>query len=452
MNRRKEMFLFFGLALTAARPALAGTYYVSPGGSAVWSDCQSRAAPCSPKSAMGRAMAGDTVVFLEGVYRVGARPSDVGGYEHSALEPSSSGSAVAPIVFKSEKRLLAVLDGSNNAGEIEANVIGVNGKTWIVLDGFKVLAHRIEDGAPLHAKISVRNASNVIVRNCDVSGAVANTAHTYNIEGVRVEDSSAIEVSNCYIHGFRHSAGDHNVSGYKSYNASQSKVLNCTFFDNTAAIYDKEQGNGNLYAYNFIDYCDTGFLFQSSIYPNGNHVIRNNVILDAGTALEKSYGDTNVADNYTVFNNTIYNSPRGVVFADGDNWQFWNNIVVGAATRSVTGVGPKGVLWYSDYNDYFNGQVFIKQRYTTTERTYASLSSLKISGALYDGGNPDINSITADPKFVDVARKDFRLDLNSPCIGRGRDGMDMGAYGGLASGSVIGYAILSSPANLRAFQ
>ena len=55
-------------ALALARPAGAATLYVSPTGTAE-TGCTTRANPCSLASAAAAAVAGDTVVLMDGVYK-----------------------------------------------------------------------------------------------------------------------------------------------------------------------------------------------------------------------------------------------------------------------------------------------------------------------------------------------------------------------------------------------
>ena len=57
-------------ALALAPPAVAATWYVSPTGTAE-TDCTTRANPCSLASAATAAVAGDTVVLMDGVYKAG---------------------------------------------------------------------------------------------------------------------------------------------------------------------------------------------------------------------------------------------------------------------------------------------------------------------------------------------------------------------------------------------
>jgi len=47
----------------------------------------------------------------------------------------------------------------------------------------------------------------------------------------------------------------------------------------------------------------------------------------------------------------------------------------------------------------------------------------------YQAYGQGAHSISQDPKFVDVAGHDFHLQPDSPCVGAGESGVDMGAYG-----------------------
>jgi len=58
----------------------------------------------------------------------------------------------------------------------------------------------------------------------------------------------------------------------------------------------------------------------------------------------------------------------------------------------------------------------------------------------YPSSGPGPNSISADPLFVNntTAPYDYHLQTGSPCIGTGKAGVDMGCYGNLPEGEVVG--------------
>src|SRR5688572_29254682 len=97
-----KLFLGSCLALVAAlafvRPAGAATLYVSPTGTAV-TGCDTRANPCSLASAASTAVAGDTVVLMDGLYK-------------EPLYVSNSGTASAWITFKADECATPIIEGS----------------------------------------------------------------------------------------------------------------------------------------------------------------------------------------------------------------------------------------------------------------------------------------------------------------------------------------------------
>ncbi|MBN2709439.1 MAG: T9SS type A sorting domain-containing protein [Calditrichaceae bacterium] len=119
------MRLFAGYSLTAliliilSMPLQAGTYYVSPTGTAAWADCEHNAVPAGPKSgtsacnlaiANANVAPGDTVYLREGVYY----PTDRTNCIHSG----QSGTAGNRIVYQNYNGENVTLDGdSSNAPE-----------------------------------------------------------------------------------------------------------------------------------------------------------------------------------------------------------------------------------------------------------------------------------------------------------------------------------------------
>jgi len=65
-----NFFLVFGVSVGFA---VAGTYYVSPTGSASWPACTNISTPCSVSSSFTNAVAGDIVYFRGGTYQVPAK-------------------------------------------------------------------------------------------------------------------------------------------------------------------------------------------------------------------------------------------------------------------------------------------------------------------------------------------------------------------------------------------
>lgn len=58
-----------------------------------------------------------------------------------------------------------------------------------------------------------------------------------------------------------------------------------------------------------------------------------------------------------------------------------------------------------------------------------------------DGGAVSESNIMVDPGFVDRESADFRLTINSPCRGKGQNGLDVGAYPGISVDSGLKPAV-----------
>ena len=107
----------FLAALVVAPPAGAATLYVSPAGTAV-TGCTTRANPCSLASAAAAAVAGDTVVLMDGVYKM------------QPLWPANSGTASAPITFRADDCATPILEGPGVGPDVDnADDVGVYSKT-----------------------------------------------------------------------------------------------------------------------------------------------------------------------------------------------------------------------------------------------------------------------------------------------------------------------------------
>ena len=458
--------LFFG----AAAYGLAGTYYVSPSGTAAWGTGCLRTAPCSVTTAMNNVQADGVVIFLDGTYNVGYRKNTTGGgggstYEHCAVEPLYSGTSGHPITFKAENQWGAILVGTNKypyddpGDAYEASVIGAYNRDWIVIDGFDIKAVDSQSGKPIIAKSSFRaSADHNTLQNCKLNGVESAAPHTFNVGAVRIQDSSFNTIKNNYITGYKRPAGttDQNYTGFCGYSAYDTIVEYNTFYNCTTAIYDKENGQRNTFRYNLVDTGNIGFIAQSETSIIRDHKIHNNIFTNLAYGIFFFSGDGYTRDNYQIYNNIIYNTSCAIQYshyADATKgWQFWNNIISNSGT-ALNGSATGGNPTYSDYNIYYSGQRFV----AAVGGTYNTLTAWQGSNALVGGGRPDTHSYYEDPKFANAGGHNATDYISAAThVNNGRGGAYASAIGAYVTGSEqIGYSgtggneLVRPPSGLR---
>ena len=169
----------------------------------------------------------------------------------------------------------------------------------------------------------------------------------------------------------------------------------------------------------------------------------HNLIVGCQNALWVLVEDVYVADNYEVYNNTVYyasgsGSDTAILAGNGTGWKIYNNIIQGFGT------GRK-LLWYPstsvtecDYNQYGTGtfNVVTNLYGGGGTRTYTSLAnwhaSTEVTGSVHPEGASSLNGLASDPLFVNTSGNlnqiaDFALQGGSPSKGTGKAGADMGA-------------------------
>src|SRR5688572_21031684 len=108
--RRRSTLKAFGVlaasagASFAAAPVFAADYLAHPDGSG--EDC-TRALPCALGTAAMRAVAGDTVILMDGGY-------------HQGLYPKNSGTADAWITFRADQCAVPILEGDGEQAMMDA--------------------------------------------------------------------------------------------------------------------------------------------------------------------------------------------------------------------------------------------------------------------------------------------------------------------------------------------
>jgi hypothetical protein len=258
-------------------------------------------------------------------------------------------------------------------------------------------------------------------------------------------------VSNCHIHHCNPGGSvGVDLSGGSDFNI----VEDCIIHDCYYAIHTSESTNrGNIFRRNVCyRISDDGFNFSPS--TEDTQVI-NNVIYDVGWDGSGGADGIHLFDDGTaiVRGNLVYldsDSTGGVFWIHGGtNHIVENNTFVGLPGFSASFGGIvcielsanvilKNNIGYSssgsvgvvtgidsstndDYNDWYNASdPSMCVRYGGEWKSVSDYQSQNVRG---------LHCISQDAKFVDFEHGDFHLRPDSPCIGTGENGVDMGAYG-----------------------
>jgi hypothetical protein len=135
------------------------------------------------------------------------------------------------------------------------------------------------------------------------------------------------------------------------------------------------------------------------------------------------------SSNYDIYNNLMLNG--GLKFREGFRRRAWNNVMVN------NGFHPH--VWYNNSGDEFFANIVMRApRGASTPSKTAK--GKRIDSNLFYSDFPeeqnrylvskwDVNSITADPLFVDPARGDFRVKAGSPAFDIGFKNFPMDQFG-----------------------
>jgi hypothetical protein len=317
----------------------AATYYVSPDGLASWPSCTAINTPCSAATAMAHSMADDVVYFRGGLYSHDASNDR----EYPCLNPANSGTAGHPITFIAYPGETPIIASSDHEG----GAFGAGHRSYITWDGFAGTLNAFITGEP--QLIGVWYSDHITIKNCNLTGFLQ-IDHT-NSTLIRVEGSSYVTIENNRLHDMNgYVSGEPqyveepvNSTGIMMFYTSYITIKNNDIYNNWTAIYDKDDGNHNVYYYNHIwgtgsghQRCVEAVQLKNQINKIGTgsdrklyqNVIRNckfGVLLDSGlifsdvmiynnvfTGIDGSgigiwHNKTPSATQVQVFNNVIYN-------------------------------------------------------------------------------------------------------------------------------------------------
>ncbi|MBA7503915.1 hypothetical protein ES706_02539 [subsurface metagenome] len=372
MSVFKDLFkylLVFSLALISllciSTLAQATTYYVAENGND--SNPGTEAAPwASVDEAADTMVAGDTVYVKQGTY--------------SGFALTTSGTA---------NNMVNYLAYPGDTPIINGEIWFDNGASYNKIDGF-ILQNSSGGGI----EMITGNKYNIISNNIIRDSASCGVDLSNNSEG------NIIEYNEIYGHD------DHGIhtSGSTKNEVFRGNVV----YDNRLNGLGLAWGTG-LQVINNIVYNNgkTGIEYTGEDIDG---VIKGNLCYNNDVRHVGSSGGWEIfasGSNFVIEGNTAISRSGAPVtyFIEGSNHVVRNNIGYrsdGLSAGVVLFVNPAD----TDYNDWFD-----------------PLNPDPVRGT------PGPHSISQDPLFVDMEKHDFHLQPDSPCIGAGENGVDMGAYG-----------------------
>ncbi|MFA6034908.1 MAG: right-handed parallel beta-helix repeat-containing protein, partial [Myxococcota bacterium] len=434
-------------------------YFVSPGSASTdWPAGRDIGSPVTVQTAFENARAGDLVFFRGGTYTIPQNNREDRTY-HGTYEWAASGTGDPDderIVFRAFPGEIPVINGTTGGScdgssacppGIFATPFAAVGRKFITVDGFVFQA----DGGTKMARFLSFQSQGIAIKNCTLSGGSSVATCVDNLEGIRIEQSQNVLVSNCRISGYRESTNNHNTSAIKTYNTDLLTFENNGISDSTNGIYLKRESMRSTVRYNFINRI-ARYGIQMWVYSHWHadgNMFFNNIIANIGkndgstlsSAIYLEHEDLgNTMNDLSIYNNTIYNNTTdgqgifGGCYTFTEQWNFFDNIVIVKSPNFNMGVMHEARLTTCDHNQWGAAPRLSVGGYPggSGSSVYTDLGSWQGSGQLIGGGDPGSGDMASGPMFLnssgnmDVAG-DFLLHGGSPCKGAGRSGGDMGA-------------------------
>ncbi len=417
-------FGFFGLVGSSE----AADHYVSPTGSDTWENSINTNTPCDFETAISNAQAGDVVYLLDGTY-IDEDPSE--HHPYSAFNPSYSGTAGSPIIFKSLNPHEAIIRAKNFPGEFTA--MGLDNRDYITLEDFTIIG-----GLKLYY------CDNIIVRNIELTGGFYSPSDPSLNWGIGLSIVNNSLVENCKVSNMVDSGNSsHNTACIMLFGPSDNNIIQRNEVDGNNKIiysgYGTKAGDMdyNIWRYNFANNVISGFLGMGStdeLTDTTNNTYYDNLVINSTNAFDLNHG---VID-YIIHDNTAYNVDNFSSAGKNSNIDnvLWNNVSAGQ-NRFISWSGYpdalpfSSLLYSSNYNCIYDfSEIAFREKSPTLH--YYDFAEWQGSGVLGDGNYPDLNSVNEDPSFVDLSGtmseiQDFELGGSSPCSGVGKYSDDMGA-------------------------
>lgn len=432
--------IFISLVLTyMSVPAFCATYYVSTTGYDGY--IGSKEYPwLSPSKAAGVAVAGDIVLFEDGIYNIDGQ-----------IRFSKKGTSTSPITFKSVNKHGAVIQGPLTSGNGEAFLsIGVYSGAWLKHQEMYLVFDGLDLSGGLRHTIQSAGGGQLVIKNCKIHDSgndpikINSGADYVLIENNEIYNSGRNE-SNCEVN-------DCNSDGIDITSSDYVTVRNNHVHDIASwGIYTKKGSENSIIENNLIhDVLEGGIgLGESTVTYNA--IARNNILYNIKLSCLQFAG----AKESKFYNNTCYN----VSTSEGSNWagmrvapaqhtagarlgddkysrnvEFYNNIIVlnnsdgvcfKTSDPSFNGSNKTEHIAQlkMDYNVCYNLQQYVDYKWTFEGYTATGINNWNLYTAGLGNQLSAHSVINDNPLFLDVSNKSsrdfFMIDINSPAKANG---------------------------------
>ena len=463
----------------------AATYWVSPTGAAIWSNCSGSiplngASACMIGTAFANAGAGDTVNFRGGTYTF---PQHTSGDTYSGtfnfVNDGTGDADNQRIIFQSYTGETPIFDGtSGGSGDgvhCFAVMVGTNGHDYITIKGFTWRANGgnwmprvILGGVSGNYSVGVKFVYNTM-------NGGPSCSQEDNNEGLRIEDTTNTYVGYNTFYSFIEPFVTLDTTAIKCYFNNTPIFENNEIYNSNGGIYLKHATDGAIIRYNWIH--DTNIPIEASTNTGyqTNSSIYHNLIVNCSRSCIQLFAQSASMAGTHIYNNTIYAHSQtsvntyGALFFQISNSnsvagaQIYNNIFevpagndYGVTVMLNSSGSAATIIDYNNYSQYI-------QLGCTAQSNLTTLTLLRAANCWgLTSTNHDQHSLAAASTFTNGSGTlsqiaDFALTAASPGYHAGNDGNNLGANvslvgtGSSSSSKTTDTTPPAIPTNLRIF-